>query len=108
MTYDRVCTYFADQFRISVIPDFRPIPFSSILGQNTISKSDRLPDYHRLDAGINLNFNRKRLKHKVHLGVYNAYNRKNVFFTYPTLQENQVGVVNSLPILPSFSYGIKF
>ncbi|MGK0363822.1 MAG: hypothetical protein ACI85O_000875 [Saprospiraceae bacterium] len=84
------------------------VPFSSILGENTIPKSDRLPAYHRLDAGINLHFNRKRLKHKIHLGVYNAYNRKNVFFTYPTTQDDQVGVVNSLPILPSFSYGIKF
>jgi len=86
----------------------RDIPFSSILGQNTIPKSDRLPDYHRLDAGFNLHFNKKRLKHKIHLGVYNAYNRKNVFFTYPSVHEGQVGVVNSLPILPSFSYGIKF
>ena len=84
------------------------IPFSSILGQNTIAVSDRLPDYHRLDAGINLRFNKKHLKHKIHLGVYNAYNRKNVFFTYPSIQEGQVGLVNSLPILPSFSYGIKF
>ena len=84
------------------------VPFSSILGQNTIAKSDRLPDYHRLDAGINFHFSKKRLKHKIHLGVYNAYNRENVFFTYPTLREDQVGAVNSLPILPSFSYGIKF
>ena len=88
--------------------DDSSVPFSSILGENTIPKSDRLPDYHRLDAGINLHFNKKRIKHKVHIGVYNAYNRKNVFFTYPTTQDTQVGVVNSLPILPSFSYGIKF
>ncbi len=86
----------------------RDIPFFSILRQNTILKSDRLPDYHRLDAGINFHFNKKRLKHKIHLGVYNAYNRKNVFFTYPTTHDDQVGVVNSLPMLPSFSYGIKF
>ncbi len=84
------------------------IPFSNILGQNTIAQSDRLPDYHRLDAGINLRFTKQRLKHKLHLGVYNTYNRKNVFFTYPSVHEGQVGVVNSLPILPSFSYGIKF
>jgi hypothetical protein len=88
--------------------DGSDIPFSSILGQNTIPQSDRLPDYHRLNAGINLHFNQKRLKHKIHLGVYNAYNRKNVFFTYPSVHEGQVGAVNSLPILPSFSYGIKF
>jgi len=85
------------------------VPFSSILGQNAIAKSERLPDYHRLDAGINFHFSKKRLKHKLHLGIYNAYNRKNVFFTYPTtINDNQVGAVNALPLLPSFSYGIKF
>ena len=88
--------------------DERSVPFASILGQSTIPMSDRLPANHRLDAGVNFQLNGKHIKHKLHLGVYNAYNRKNVFLAYPSIHEDQVEVVNSLPILPSFSYRVKF
>ncbi|MFK8008513.1 MAG: carboxypeptidase-like regulatory domain-containing protein [Saprospiraceae bacterium] len=76
---------------------------------------DRLPNFHRLDLGLNLHFRKKRWKHHFNLGVYNAYNRKNVFFAYPEINYNELGeetrkikTVYSLPILPSFSYSVKW
>lgn len=92
----------------------RDLPFSSVLRETTIvpDKNNRLPAYHRLDVGVNFNFGKNKWKHNLHLGVYNIYNRKNVFFANPQrnfqTQEVEISAVYSLPILPSFSYGIKF
>lgn len=75
----------------------------------------RLPNFHRLDLGLNFHFGKNRWKHHFNFGVYNAYNRKNVFFAYPELTLNEFGEeirkikeVYSLPLLPSFSYSVKW
>ena len=41
--------------------------------------NDRLPDYHRLDLGLNIKFNpgESRFKHSLKISLYNAYGRKN-------------------------------
>ncbi len=89
------------------------IPFSEILQGDFIDiKNDRLPAYHRLDLGVNILLEKKKLQHKIYLGLYNAYNRKNVFFIYDAydFSGQQIGqlAVYSLPFLPSFSYSVKF
>ena len=75
----------------------------------------RLPNFHRLDLGLNLLFGKNRWKHHFNFGVYNAYDRKNVFFAYPEVNINEFGEeirkikeVYSLPFLPSFSYSVKW
>lgn len=80
-----------------------------------INNIDRLPNFHRLDLGLNIHFGKKKWKHHFNIGVYNAYNRKNVFFAYPEINYNEFGeeirdikTVYSLPILPSFSYSVKW
>lgn len=79
---------------------------------------DRMPSYHRLDLGGNFTFGTDRLQHRLHLGVYNIYNRRNplyysyrtdyVYAAYQLRQRQRYVQVKLLPILPSFSYSIRF
>lgn len=80
----------------------------------------RMPYYHRLDVGLNLRLStgRNRLKHHLHLGVYNLYNRRHPLYYRlrgKFVEENnnlrevkEVIEVEMLPILPSLSYSFKF
>lgn len=87
-----------------------------LLKTSDLSKNiNRLPNFHRLDLGLNIHFGKNRWKHHFNLGIYNAYNRKNVFFAYPEVAIDASGeeivtikTVYSLPILPSFSYSVKW
>lgn len=71
-----------------------------------------LPDYHRLDIGANFRkVSRKGLRHIWNIGIYNAYNRKNVVFV--TVEERDdkslYGTGRAIfPIIPSFSYTLEF
>ncbi|MFA6590358.1 MAG: TonB-dependent receptor, partial [Bacteroidales bacterium] len=80
----------------------------------------RFESYQRLDIGVNF---RKKLKHGSrtwNISVYNAYNRNNPFFVYPSysVQYNPVTQqyvskralkqVSIFPIIPSISYSYSF
>jgi hypothetical protein len=82
----------------------------------------RLPNYHRLDLGVNL---KKKKKHGIQtwsFSVYNAYSRSNAFMlTWKTdyetefMDENgkyinpeKLYILSLLPIIPSVSYSFKF
>lgn len=89
------------------------VPFTSLLNTATTSQlGNRLPTYHRLDAGLNFHFSQKKWQHKIKLGVYNAYNQKNVFFAYDSAVlsngKTTSNVVYGLPILPSLSYSLRW
>ncbi len=73
----------------------------------------KLPDYHRLDVGANFRKITKRGNERIwNVSLYNAYCRMNPFITvdyYEDARGVQFGKVTSLfPILPSFSYTLKF
>jgi hypothetical protein len=71
----------------------------------------RLPDYHRFDFALNGHFTVGRSQHSVQLGVYNSYNRANLFFLYVDAGSNIKGQAiqyTLLPVLPSFRYQVKF
>ena len=83
----------------------------------------KLPDYHRLDIGVNIYKTTRRGYESVwNISIYNLYCRMNPFFGVlrrdgiqpdnPTIDPGYVlfkGVgVGMLPIIPSFSYTIKF
>jgi outer membrane receptor protein involved in Fe transport len=83
----------------------------------------KLPDYHRLDIGVNIYKKTLRGHESVwNISIYNLYCRLNPFFgalrredidrTNPTIDPGYVlfkGVgVGVLPLIPSFSYTIKF
>lgn len=71
--------------------------------------SMRLPDYHRLD--LSLNYHKQSVKHKgrthhYSLSIYNAYNRKNVY--YKGYISGRPTEASLFPILPSISYKLSF
>lgn len=71
-----------------------------------------LPAYHRLDLGFNFRRTTKRGYERIwNVSLYNAYNHKNALYARVvrhddgTLKGKVTGV---FPILPSFSYTLKF
>ncbi len=81
----------------------------------------RMPDYHRLDLGINFHIPHKRAgspilsrggwlsnaEHIVNISVYNVYNHKNPYLLYPAT-DGKLYQISVFPILPSISYQFKF
>lgn len=71
-----------------------------------------LPDYHRLDLGANFRKTTRRGNERIwNIGVYNAYCRKNVVFVAISEREDKslYGEGRAIfPIIPSFSYTLKF
>jgi len=82
----------------------------------------RLPNYHRLDFGVNF---KKKKKHGIRtwsFSVYNVYNRSNAFmltlkkdYNNSFIDENGISVdseklyiLSLFPIIPSVSYSFKF
>lgn len=71
-----------------------------------------LPAYHRLDVGINFRKTTKRGFERIwNISIYNVYCRMNAFYTRIERQPNGSFRGKSFgifPILPSFSYTLKF
>lgn len=68
-----------------------------------------LPDYHRLDLGVNFHFARKKQRkgeHVLNISCYNVYNHKNPYMVYVD-GTSLIGVA-LFPIIPSISYTFKF
>ena len=68
------------------------------------------PDFHHLD--LNLEFTKKIGLYKLYFnfGLYNTYNRKNIFFSYLDLDENNApreNLFGLLPRLPTFTAKIS-
>lgn len=76
----------------------------------------KLPDYHRLDLGMNFIKNTKRGNTSVwNLSIYNAYCRMNPIMAmdeYKSLDGKVIATYGSamglIPIIPTFSYTLKF
>lgn len=77
--------------------------------------SFRMAAYHRFDIGVQ--FNKELKKNRVRtweVSVYNAYNRKNPYFYFIDYsrkngtEERTLSQLSLFPILPSFSYSLKF
>jgi outer membrane receptor for ferrienterochelin and colicin len=71
------------------------------------------PDYHRLDVGFTFYNERPWGRSKLFLGLFNAYNRTNPFYTELVRDSKQNGRFYfnqySLPaLLPTLSYGVAF
>ena len=71
-----------------------------------------LPDYHRLDLGASFRRISKRGHENIwNVGIYNVYCRKNVVFVTVDEREDKslYGTGRAIfPIIPSFSYTLKF
>lgn len=76
----------------------------------------KLPDYHRLDLGMNFVKNTKRGNTSIwNLSIYNAYCRTNPItasgeqLTLPGGRFSYYGIsIGVIPIVPTFSYTLKF
>lgn len=104
------------QYRLNVPGEFNPPGGISVVNFG-IKNDDRMPVYHRLDAGMNIHFGKGQIRHRVHVGVYNAYNRHNPLYysfrtdyvneEYELRQRQRYVQVRLLPVLPSLSYAIR-
>jgi hypothetical protein len=74
----------------------------------------RMSSYHRLDLGIQFHKEKRWGERTWEISIYNVYNRMNPFYYYfGTKSSNgkDYGVLKQVtlfPVLPSFSYNIKF
>jgi hypothetical protein len=87
-------------------PDF-PSQFQIYSDRN----SQRMPNYHRLDLGINFHKKTKWGQRTWNFSIYNAYSRLNPFFLYINEDFNgnkEVRQVSLFPIIPSIAYIFKF
>ena len=77
---------------------------------------DRMPAYHRLDAGIELKGKDKpgkRFSKSLNISVYNVYNRKNANVIYFFQDDENPGITKAsrvalFGIFPSVTYNFKF
>lgn len=88
-------------------PDF-PDNFQIYSDRN----SQRMPNYHRLDLGMNFHKKTKWGERTWNISVYNAYSRLNPFFLYIGEDylsgEREVRQVSLFPIIPAVAYIFKF
>ncbi|HPP40588.1 MAG TPA: TonB-dependent receptor, partial [Candidatus Kapabacteria bacterium] len=70
----------------------------------------RLPPSHQLNLNATYSFKSFGLDSKLIFDIYNVYNRRDIWFRYYNLQEEETKVedVRLIPILPTISYEIKF
>lgn len=96
-------------------------PITAVYGDRNIT---RMPDYHRLDLGLVINFFPSWGHSDLTISVYNAYNRRNPYFLFlePEFAPVEVGgqvigelpfsvaakQVSLFPILPSATWNFKF
>jgi hypothetical protein len=76
----------------------------------------RMPANHRMDLGVVYTFFPKWGESDLTLSIYNAYSRRNPFFVYFDIVENELGIpekvtpkqVSLFPIIPSVTWNFKF
>lgn len=77
----------------------------------------KMPDYHRMDIGVNFHKQKKHFDRTLSLGAYNVYNRQNAFMIFkeeyyrdyysgPT--KKTLKQFSLFPIIPYFKYSISF
>jgi hypothetical protein len=93
--------------------------FNNMMGSYPVMDFDqknnfRMAAYHRLDLGIQFHKQKKYGERTWEISVYNVYNRMNPFFYYSGYQDKNgksYGILKQVtlfPIIPSFSYSLKF
>lgn len=97
-------------------------PNGSEIGFISERNNYKMPDYHRLDLGINFHIPHKRsgdaslskggwlrdAEHIVNISAYNVYNHKNPYLIFPDTERGKLYQISLFPILPSISYQFKF
>ncbi|MEN8122128.1 MAG: TonB-dependent receptor [Bacteroidota bacterium] len=72
----------------------------------------RMPEYHRLDLGVDFIKKKRRGVRTWNFSIYNVYSRKNLYFIYyekdSKTDEIKIKATTLLPIFPSITYSFKF
>jgi hypothetical protein len=70
----------------------------------------RLPDYHRLDLAVTINYGKPgKVNGAIGLSLFNLYNRKNVWYKNYDIEEGEIiqTNVNYLGFTPNLSFSIN-
>lgn len=88
------------------------LPASIAAGEAKLDDSktfaDKNPDYWRLDVGVSVKRNFKKLTSTLALDIQNATNRKNVGGQYFDVNTGEVKYWYQIPLLPILSYRLEF
>ncbi|MDA3844488.1 MAG: TonB-dependent receptor [Candidatus Kapabacteria bacterium] len=68
----------------------------------------RLPASHQLNVNATYSFTTFGLESKLHLDIYNLYNRRDIWFRYYNTNTKEYTDIELIPILPSLSFEIKY
>ena len=71
----------------------------------------RIKPYHRMDIAVNYTPKNRKRDSSWSFSVYNVYNRKNPLyykFYYDSFNKIAIQEAFLFPIIPSFSYNVKF
>jgi hypothetical protein len=96
-----------------IVPEIFLGPHSRSPYYNDLSEKNnfRMAPYHRMDIGIQFHKQKKWGERIWEISIYNVYNRQNPFLYYNyTKPDNTRGLkqVSLFPIIPSFTYSLKF
>jgi hypothetical protein len=75
---------------------------------NALTNSIRLPDYFRIDFGVNYHRNKKKYSWTISCDIQNLTNRHNVAYSQYDLDLQKVDYVYNLGIIPVLSYKVQF
>ena len=101
-------------YKPSQVYDYSGADFQRIV---TERNNYRTKPFHKLDVSFNHNYKtrKKHLDARISLGIYNVYNRANPYLYYidgiQNAEKTYTPVLKSMsmfPILPSFSWSVKF
>lgn len=103
-------------FKMIYFGGFYEIPINYTLSNNNGTEfrnedllfTRKLPNYFRLDLGVQLCYSRKNIKHEIRFDLQNCTNRKNVLRHYYDPQTYTIKELYQLPIIPVVSYTAYF
>jgi hypothetical protein len=101
---------FRGGYRYTPVDITRSLKAKRIIYINYASYEEQLPDFMRLDAGINFRRNHARYSWIIMLDIQNATNRKNVFRRRFTFENGKIisDDVLSLGLIPVFNFRVEF
>jgi len=97
-------------YRYTPVDRIKTLKQKKIIYLTSSTYESQLPDFMRLDAGINFRKNNQKYSWIVMLDVQNAGNRKNVFRRRFTYENGQIisNDILSLGIVPVFNFRVEF
>ena len=104
------------EYEVIILPSANFSEIQFIPAEDIEQKNgNRLPNIHRLDLGLNYEFEKGKLRHVFKLGTYNTYNHKNPLYrnTRTTFQADgtrrkDLVQVTLFPIFPTLRYKVQF